>query len=339
MGLNGELTIVKFDKGAGSGGSASSSLERRRTVVADGFPSFSGAFGAFGLGGLARQNGKLFFVVGLTPQEVGDPTTACVGQADVDSCVALFSAFLQQTGVLGRVNSLTSSAGWQKVASVGQFDFDFAANNRFLSPGNPEWNPGDADPFGLTPGPSGSFYVVDAASNTLDSVSSTGAINVLKFIPDPVTHTPIFDAAPTCAALAPNGDVYIATESNTLFRWDGHALTTVLAGGPIGQAVGCVADRDGNVYVANLSSEIRGSFPDFNEKPFDGSIVKVTPQLETSFVATGLNFPTGLALGPDGALYVSLNGLCPKDLSLLNSQNSPPGACPEPGKVVRIEPN
>jgi hypothetical protein len=49
------------------------------------------------------------------------------------------------------------------------------------------------------------------------------------------------------AALAPNGDVYVATESNTLYRWDGHSLMTVLAGGPIGQAVGCVAERDGNV--------------------------------------------------------------------------------------------
>jgi len=26
-----------------------------------------------------------------------------------------------------------------------------------------------------------------------------------------------------------------------------------------------------------------------------------------------------------------------KDLSLLNNDNSPPGACPEPGKVVRID--
>jgi hypothetical protein len=101
--------------------------------------------------------------------------------------------------------------------------------------------------------------------------------------------------------------------------------------------VGCAADRQGNLYLANLTSEIRGTFPDFVEKPFDGSIVKVTPGLATSYVATGLNFPTGLALGEDGALYVALNGLCPKDLSLLNSANSPPGACPEPGKVVRFD--
>src|SRR5205823_9476703 len=117
-------------------------------------------------------------------------------------------------------------------------------------PGNPEYLPGDADPFGLIAGPSGGFYVIDAASNTLNSVTKKGDINVLKFIPDPPNHLPIFDAAPTCAARTPNGDVYIGTESNTLWRWDGHALTNVLSGGKIGQAIGCVADRHGNIYVA-----------------------------------------------------------------------------------------
>ena len=156
-------------------------------------------------------------------------------------------------------------------------------------------------------------------------------------IPDPPNHTPIYDAAPTCAARTPNGDIYIGTESNSLWRWDGHALTNVLSGGKIGQVIGCVADRHGNIYLANLTSKIGGTFPNFEEKPFDGSIVKVTPQLTTSYVATGLNYPTGLTLGEEGALYVAVNGLCPKDLSLLNSQNSPPGACPESGKIVRLD--
>ena len=101
--------------------------------------------------------------------------------------------------------------------------------------------------------------------------------------------------------------------------------------------IGCVADRHGNIYLANLSSTIRGTFPNFNEKPFDGSIVKVTPRLTTSYVATGLNYPTGLALGEAGDLYVAVNGLCPKDLSLLTSDNSVPGGCPESGKVVRFD--
>jgi hypothetical protein len=324
LGLNGQVTVLGPD-------------HRDRAVVASGLPSFSGPFGAFGVGGLTVQDGKLYFIIGLNPQAFGNPADTCQGQADFNACVAIVATFVRQAGFLDRVESLHANRGWQPVAAVGRFDFDYAAAHPELSPGNPEWQPGDADPFGLTAGPSGGFYVVDAASNTLDFVGKRGEVRVLAFIPDPPTHQPIFDAAPTCAARAPTGELYIGTESNSLWRWDGHALTRALSGGKIGQVVGCVADRHGNLYLANLASQIRGSFPDFNETPFDGSIVKVTPRLQTAYVATGLNYPTGLTLGGDGSLYVAVNGLCPKDLALLTSQNAPPGACPEPGKVVRFD--
>jgi hypothetical protein len=321
LGLNGQVTALGL-------------RERDRTVLASGLLSFSGPFGAFGLGGVTLRDGKLYFVVGLNPQSFGDHAIDCQGQADYNSCVTVATA-QRQSGFLNRVESLHSNRGWHNVAGVGRFDFDYAVAHP--DPGNPEYIPGDANPFGLIAGPSGGFYVVDAASNTLDFVSNGGDIKVLAFIPDPPNHQPIYDAAPTCAARTPNGDLYIGTESNSLWRWDGHALTKVLSGGKIGQVIGCVADRHGNIYLANLASKIGGTFPNFNEKPFDGSIVKVTPRLTTSYVATGLNYPTGLTLGEDGALYVAVNGLCPKDLSLLNSDNSPPGACPEPGKVVRLD--
>jgi hypothetical protein len=179
--------------------------------------------------------------------------------------------------------------------------------------------------------------VVDAASNTLDRVTQRGSVRVLAFVPDPPGHKPIYDAAPTCAARTPNGHVYVATESNSLWVWNGTRLTRVLRGGKVGQVVGCVADRHGNVYLANLSSRIRGSFPNFHEKPFDGSVVKFTPGHATTYIRTGLNLPAGLALGPgQRSLYVAVNGLCPADLSLLNKHNAPAGACPGPGKVIRI---
>src|SRR5205085_3403774 len=97
------------------------------------------------------------------------------------------------------------------------------------------------------------FCVIDAASNTLDHVDDHGTVSVLAFIPDPLNHQPIYDAAPTCAARTPDGDIFIGTESNSLWRWDGSQLAQVLTGGQVGQVVGCVADPDGNLYLANLS--------------------------------------------------------------------------------------
>ena len=146
-------------------------------------------------------------------------------------------------------------------------------------------------------------------------------------------HKPIYDAAPTCAARTPDGSLVIGTESGSVWRWKAHHLTRLLLGGKIGQVVGCVADAHGNVYVANLDT----SAINFIGNPFSGSIVKVTPRLRTSYVAKGLNYPTGTTWGPDGSLYVTVNGLCPTDLSLINSQNAPPGACPASGEVVRVE--
>jgi hypothetical protein len=322
VGLNGQVITVAPRHG-------------RQTVLATGLPSLGGPFGPFGLGGLAVQDRTLYAIVGLNPQAFGSAAADCMGQSDVPSCVATITAVINGAGVLNQLKSLRSNRGSRSFAGVGRFDFDYAAAHP--DPGNPEYMPGDADPFGLIARPAGGFYVIDAASNTLDFVSAHGRISVLAFIPDPPGHKPIYDAAPTCAALTPHGGLFIGTESNSLWRWDGAHLTQVLSGGKLGQVVGCVADRHGNLYIANLAAKIRGSFPNFNEQPFDGSIVKVTPKLKTSYILQGVNFPTGLTIGPDGHLYVAINGLCPSDLSLLNSQNSPPGGCPASGTVVRLD--
>lgn len=322
LGLTGRVTRIDVRRGT-------------QRTLAHGLPSFSGPFGAFGLGGVALRHHTLAFVVGLNPQAFGNPTDTCHGQPAYDRCVATVGAAQRAVGVLGQVTSLRRDRGWRTVAGVGAHDFDYAAAHP--DPGNPEYAPGDANPFGLATAPKDRYYVVDAASNTLDRAGRRGDVSVLAFVPDPPNHQPIYDAAPTCAARTPNGDVYVGTESSSLWRWDGRHLTKVLTGGKVGQVVGCVADTHGNLYLVNLASRIRGSFPNFHEQPFDGSIVKVTPDLRTHYVLSGLNLPTGIALDRDGrALYVAVNGLCPADLSLLTPANAPVGACPEPGKVIKV---
>jgi hypothetical protein len=309
--------------------------QHRRAVLATGVPSLGGPFAPFGLGGLTVQRGKLYSIVGLNPQAFGNPATDCQGQPDVSSCVTAVTAVQNGVGFLNRVRSTDANRGYEGVAGVGRFDFDYTVSHP--DPGNPDYMPGDADPFGLIAGPRGGFYVVDGASNTLDFVTKRGDVSVLAFVPDPPNHQPIYDAAPTCAARTQNGDVYVGTESNSLYRWDGKTLTEVLRGGKLGQVVGCTADSRGNIYLANLASMIGESSTGFIEKPFDGSIVKVTPDRKTSYVAKGLNYPTGLTLGPDDHLYVDVNGLCPHDLLLLTPQNSTAGGCPASGKVVRLD--
>jgi hypothetical protein len=299
----------------------------QRKTLAVGFPSIGSPFAPFGLGGLAVRRGKLYAIVGENPQEFGNPSKDCKGQPHSAACLATLKKITSEVGNLVEVRSLTANRGWRTLARVGRFDFNYVR----MHP-QPR-TPPDGDPFGLISRPSGGFYVVDAASNTLGSVNAQNQISVLRFVPDPPQHKPIYDSAPTCAARTPDGALVIGTESGMLFRWKHQHLTRLLVGGKVQQVVGCVADAHGNVYLANLDPSVKH----FIGKPFTGSVVKVTPKLKTSYIAKGLNYPTGMTLGPDGNLYVTVNGLCPTKLSLINGHNAPPHACPASGKIVRID--
>lgn len=299
------------------------------TTLAAGFPSIGGPFAPFGLGGLAVRGGRLYAIVGENPQEFGDPAKDCKGQRRFGACVATLRKIISEVGNLVELRSLRAKHGSRTLARVGRFDFNYARTHR--QPGTPP----DGDPFGLIPRPSGGFYVVDAASNTLGAVNAGGSVSVIQFVPAPPNHKPIPDAAPTCAARTPDGALVIGTESGMLLRFNSGQMTPLLVGGKVQQVVACVADAHGNIYLANLDPSVKN----FIGKPFTGSVVKVTPTLRTTYIARGLNYPTGIALGPDGNLYVTANGLCSTNLSLVNRHNAPPRACPGSGKVLRINQN
>lgn len=316
-GLSGDVIAVNLRTG-------------QRTTLAAGLPSLGGPFGPFGLGGLTMRRGKLYAIVGENPQQFGSPTTDCKAQPQFDSCVATLRAVVSRAGNLDQLRSLSANQGWRTVARVGRFDYNYSGNHP--NPGNPD--KADGDPFGLIPGPSGGFYVVDGASNTLGVVTAGGHVSVSAFVPDPPHHRPIYDSAPTCAAKTPDGAVIIGTESGSLWRWKHRHLTRLLLGGKVGQVVSCVADARGNVYLGNLDSAIPRRRLVGN--PSTGSVVKVTPDLRASYVAEGLNYPTGMTWGADRNLYITLNGLCPADVSTVNSLNAPPHACPASGEVAQL---
>ena len=287
VGLTGQVVAVKLH-------------HDRQTVLAAGLPSEGGPFAPFGLGGLAVQREKLFAIVGLNPQAFGTPADYCPDSA----CLATVTAVQNGSGFLNKLRSLRLSRGLDGFASVGSFDFDYAAANP--DPGNPEYTPGDANPFGLTAGPRGGFYVVDAASNTLDYVTRHGEISVLVFIPsssEPPAHLR-------------RGSDLCRTDSERR-RLHRHRVELAVAlgrhhadPGPIrregraGRRLHRGRRRQRHPTCSTRLQDWRCS-PSFDEKPFDGSIVKVTPDLRTSYLAQGLDYPTGITLGPDDQLYVT----------------------------------
>ena len=263
-----------------------------------------------GVGGLSVQGGRLLAIEGEYPQQFAD--VSCSGQpADCPHVLAVARA---TAGTLAKV---TPSGHWHTIAGVGAFNFQWTVDQAI---------PGaelDSNPYGLL-GLPGRTYVADAGSNTLVSVGANGRITVLHRFPDPVPAEPFpTDGVPTCAALTPSGQLYVADLSGRIWRMSngGTTATQVLPASSGLHFTGCQADTAGNVYFVSLFSGT--PFPG----PTSGSILKLTPAGAISTVVSGLNFPNKLAIGPDGSLYVSVNSVCP----------ATPGPCgPATGSVIRI---
>ena len=81
--------------------------------------------------------------------------------------------------------------------------------------------------------------------------------------------------------------------------------------------LGLAFGKDGALYVLEMSVKNGGP------APMTGDVVKIKGGSRTT-IASGLNVPTGMVFGPDGNLYVSVNGF-----------GAPAGA----GQVLRIAVN
>jgi len=73
----------------------------------------------------------------------------------------------------------------------------------------------------------------------------------------------------------------------------------------VSSVLGLVVDKRDRMYVLETSTAPNGPVP------FTGDIVRIDPDGTQHRFASGLFFPTGMTLGPDGNLYVSNVGFGP----------------------------
>lgn len=145
-----------------------------RTTLAGGLISAFFPFEAFGLGGVSVQGDRILSVTGLTPQMWGDPAHVCAGLAS--TCVESVRTAKQQSGLLLDVDPLGGSV--TTVAKVGAYDFKWTVTEN-PSPGNPEFQPGAADPYGVLAFAEGTYVADGGANNTMTFVDPAGAVSVL----------------------------------------------------------------------------------------------------------------------------------------------------------------
>jgi hypothetical protein len=249
--------------------------------------------GVTGVDGVSTDGGRILGIITGYPQAVPSDSVCAAGPPD---CRAVLAAARAQLGTLIKA---TPSGTWKTLAGVGAIDFQWTIEHQ-----GPDQVETDANPYGVLGVPAGA-YVADAGSNTLDFVSANGATTVLAHFPNPPAGT-FFpsDAVPTCVAIA-GGTVYVADLSGRLWKVDGSTPTQVpVAPGLLRHVTGCTADAAGDLYLVNIFTT---PFP----SPGTGSVVKLGADGSASVLASPLNFPNGIALGPDGGVYVSVNSVCP----------------------------
>jgi sugar lactone lactonase YvrE len=302
------------------------------TTLVKGLPTATfapGGFETFGVGGVSVQGGRILALTQLNPRFTRQAARSCAS----DKCAETMKEIVPTTGLLIDVDPQGGS--YSTIAGIGAFNYKWIVANE-PSPGNPDFAPGDADPYGLLALPEGT-YVADGGSNTLSFVDPSGESSVLAYIPDPPNHKPLYDAVGTCVAQA-GGAIYVGTLTGSLYKWENDELTLVLKRGDVlRHVVGCTSDAAGNLYLVNMTEK----FSHFNPTPNSGSVVKVAPDGTTSYVVApdeGLNYPNGITFGSDGKLYLTINSICPADVSGVAAPGWPPkGYCPTGGQVVRLD--
>ena len=274
------------------------------------------------------------------PGSRGTPADACGGGPDCQAAIAAAKA------QLGHLLRGVTSGGYAWKQDLGAFNYQWTIDNKdtiggsdpAYQPGyaeNPDFQPGDSNPYGLTDAPGGT-YMVDGGANTLTWTPQNGSPRIVAAFPQPDPpagpNNPVpYDAVPTCVTRS-GGDVVVSDLQGRIFVVDGSSITvepspvTPAGGAFLVAAGGCAADGKGNVYISDI---------------FAGSLLKLSVGSMTLSWVRGpgtFNFPSGVALR-GGMVYVANNAVCPSfPTSPSGDPNNPNPCAGVTGQIVRLSP-
>jgi sugar lactone lactonase YvrE len=270
--------------------------DQRRIVV--GLPSIAGPTGAS-----AQGPSDIGFGMGATWVTIGFAGNPA-NRAPLEAVGAL----------MGRLVRINSNGTFDTLVDISAHE---AANN-------PDGGSVDSNPFGLKV-LTDRAIVADAGANTVVQIANTGAISTLGVLPSRVlAGTTPTQSVPTSVEVAPNGDVYVGELTGVPFAVGAARVFRIPAGGgtPVVVAAGftnimdIALGPDGRGYV--LEHDADGIFG----PGLDGRLIRINNDgTQTVLASAGLPKPGGMAIGADGAVFVTTNS-----------------ASPSTGAVVRIQP-
>lgn len=280
--------------------------------------------GVTGVDGIAAQHGRLVGVITSYPQELVG--WSCAGQP-TDCADTLAAAHAQA----GQLIQFTPAGTWRALAGVGSSDYQWAlANNHAYSR-----EPANANPYGVYAVPGGAF-VADAGANTLDYAAADGAATVVSALAPPPPGGFPADTVPTCVTVL-RGNLYAASLSGQLWKRNGSFNPTqvpvVDASGKslLHHVTGCTSyNKSGAIYLVDMWGTPGPPVPAGPQSAAGtGSVVELAENGVATVLASGLNFPNGIALASDGSLYVTVSSTC-------TASGSPFPYCAHGGGIVRL---
>jgi hypothetical protein len=173
---------------------------------------------------------------------------------------------------------------------------------------NPDGAAVDSNPYSVLVQP-GRRIVADAGANALFSGAANG--NGAVFAAS-LRGAGVIQTVPTSVAEGPDGAIYVGLLTGFPFvpgtapvlriSSDGSSVSTYASG--FTAIIDLAFDAGGALYVLEV---IRGGGP---PSP-PGQLVRQCPGGDRSVLLSGLTFPGGVAIGPDGAAYITNYGTTP----------------------------
>jgi sugar lactone lactonase YvrE len=213
-------------------------------------------------------------------------------------------------------------------------EVELLASLRFAARSAPDGDTAISNPYDLLLEPDGTAFVSDASANVVWRVDPERRVRVH------LGWTALQDPVPTGLARGPDGAYYLAlfspephaAGSGQVVRFDRAGERAVAVEG-LTMPIALAFERDGAMLVLELASDFRpGQRPPF--PPCGGRLLRVAGG-RREVVAERLDHPTDVAVGPDGAAYLTIGGALGRRGSGRVVRLAPPGVLARLSPSVR----